>query len=561
MKRCASYEERGAITVLLITLLVFSIDGAVHRLLVSFYSLVFPHSSHDKELLVIGTVFFLLLIEAILYPLGGWLADVYFGRYRVIQASLWGMWGSIIVFTGGVLVGWQLNEQLYIVRVMIVYAVLPISFISLMVCFTSFSVNSLSFCLDNLTSANTVTLQRYVYYYVWSMKVGELVSLPAQFTICSRSIGDIETGLLYGMCVCVCLSIGVCLYHLSNGLNTHFQPQNPIKLIYSVVMYALKHKAPQRRSAFTYCLSYTPTRVDFCKTEYGGPFAEEKVEDVKTFGRIIMLLPVFTLVAVIRFGLEFILDKIPFKYGKVTYYLNQQEYCAWEVLAVYYCSRLVVIIGIPFYLLLNYFKVVQWCPTALRKIGLGLFLSFLNGATVLSLTLSHQLSTEHGNTTALGVPPSFNYLIILPFLLKGFSTLLYMPAIFEFIVAQSPHTMQGMIIGVGYSSQCLSQIVAALIYVIMRNVLPIPSKAVFNSYTIYVLLITSFGLFSLVVYVVASCRYTLRSRGDIRTVFRFVDDYYSKIVALEPRTEENDDNDDETLHSDANTSPSPMFVP
>ena len=29
---------------------------------------------------------------AVLYPFGGWLADVYFGRYKVMKVSIWIMW-------------------------------------------------------------------------------------------------------------------------------------------------------------------------------------------------------------------------------------------------------------------------------------------------------------------------------------------------------------------------------------------------------------------------------------------------------------------------------------
>ena len=59
--------------------------------------------------------------------------------------------------------------------------------------------------------------------------------------------------------------------------------RNPFTLIYKVVRYAIKNKHPQCRSAFTYCEDELPSRIDFSKSKYGGPFTTEQVEDIKTF--------------------------------------------------------------------------------------------------------------------------------------------------------------------------------------------------------------------------------------------------------------------------------------
>ena len=63
--------------------------------------------------------------------------------------------------------------------------------------------------------------------------------------------------------------------------------ENPFSLTYKVLKYAVKNKHPQCRSAFTYCEDELPSRIDFGKSKYGGPFTTEQVEDVKTFLRLI----------------------------------------------------------------------------------------------------------------------------------------------------------------------------------------------------------------------------------------------------------------------------------
>ena len=74
------------------------------------------------------------------------------------------------------------------------------------------------------------------------------------------------------------------------------KPKSPqsLKIIYRVLKFAAKHKAPLNCSAFTYWEEDIPSRLDLGKSRYGGPFTTEQVEDVKTFFRMLLvLLPVW----------------------------------------------------------------------------------------------------------------------------------------------------------------------------------------------------------------------------------------------------------------------------
>ena len=74
-----------------------------------------------------------------------------------------------------------------------------------------------------------------------------------------------------------------------------------IKLIYEVLNYAQKNKYPRLRSAFTYIDEEQPSRLDFGKHKFGGPFTEEEVEDVKTVFRLMPLLVASVVPAAISF--------------------------------------------------------------------------------------------------------------------------------------------------------------------------------------------------------------------------------------------------------------------
>ena len=76
---------------------------------------------------------------------------------------------------------------------------------------------------------------------------------------------------------------------------------NPYKMIFRILNFARKHKRPVGHpSAFAYCDTFKPSRMDYAKERYGGPFTTTDVEDVKTFIRLFLMLislgPIFTII-------------------------------------------------------------------------------------------------------------------------------------------------------------------------------------------------------------------------------------------------------------------------
>ena len=58
--------------------------------------------------------------------------------------------------------------------------------------------------------------------------------------------------------------------------------QNPCKLITEVLSFTRKHKFPHSCSAFTFSDDERPSRLDFAKERFGGPFTTEQAEDTKS---------------------------------------------------------------------------------------------------------------------------------------------------------------------------------------------------------------------------------------------------------------------------------------
>ena len=237
--------------------------------------------------LVTSTLYFLLnagvyepVPEVWLLPFGittsiaGWLADAFIGRYKVIHCSVWMMWLLMIAVTVSSVVG-QLDERYYYNYSKIVQSVL---FSLVSIGLGGFQANIIQFGLDQLHDASTTEITSFIIWYVSTLiSAGFIVQF--NFSCLSQ-----QNQLFILLFICISLTLAVILLISCNQwLIKEPATQSPFKLIYYVIKFAAVTKHPPRRSAFTYCEDELPSRIDFGKSKYGGPFTTEQVEDVKTF--------------------------------------------------------------------------------------------------------------------------------------------------------------------------------------------------------------------------------------------------------------------------------------
>jgi peptide/histidine transporter 3/4 len=156
--------------------------------------------------------------------------------------------------------------------------------------FAGYQANIYQFGIDQLLDASTNAIKSFISWFVWTYFTGGIAGHYIY-----ECIG--KQYYVVGQCfISICLTITLTTSLLLNGILIK-EPvvQNPYKLAYKVIKYALKNKHPQRRSAFTYCEDELPSRIDFGKSKYGGPFTTEQVEDVKTFLRVLSFTTFCTL--------------------------------------------------------------------------------------------------------------------------------------------------------------------------------------------------------------------------------------------------------------------------
>ena len=215
-------------------------------------------------------------------PLAGWLADVWLRRYKAVCFSMWIMWITVMLMTASgvvsVFVTSYSNINSYIREVLTIIA---------NVGFGGFFANIIQFGLDQLHDSSTNEIISFIIWLVWTYGITGYISYFAV-----NSVPD-EFSMLGNLVICGYLSIALgSIFIFDHLLVKEPSNRNSFKLIYHAVKYAIKNKHPTFRSAFTYSEDYLPSRIDFGKRKYGGPFTTEQIEDVKTFFRIVVIIAI-----------------------------------------------------------------------------------------------------------------------------------------------------------------------------------------------------------------------------------------------------------------------------
>ena len=233
------------------------------------------------------------------------------------------------------------------------------------------------------------------------------------------------------LCMCIVLSS----LFFSEGKCLIIEPKSPqsLKNIYRVLKFAAKHKAPLNRSALTYWEENIPSRLDLGKSRYGGPFTTEQVEDVKTFFRLLLVfLPVWLAVFSASIFGTFELKA----FDVITNDSESTEHClnsTYEVLTYspWWCSSITLLV----YKICVHSCIKNKFPSILKRLGFHLLL----------LTLLNTVYAFTGYIFRVSVWPSIAH----TWLYGSLGSLVTFTAI-EFMCAQSPYSMRGLLSGLNF---------------------------------------------------------------------------------------------------------------
>ena len=126
-------------------------------------------SADAKGITIMATI--QALSTLLLYPLAGWIADVYFGRYRVIKASLWLMWAGTIVLSFCFCITVLLSPGNERIQMALKVALWPVALLAMEVGIAGFKANVIPFGIDQLSTGSGDQLSAYITWFIFTFLI------------------------------------------------------------------------------------------------------------------------------------------------------------------------------------------------------------------------------------------------------------------------------------------------------------------------------------------------------------------------------------------------------
>ena len=433
--RIRKVKNKAAILILVWNFLVAS---------VFYYLSMYPHKFHP-------TWHMYSITWGLTLPIAGWLTDVYLGRYRVIRWSILIMWiASVLVVASSVLSqsveSYSIDYYIHVILLMIM------SF-----AFGGYQANVVLFGIDQLQDASTDEITSFISWYLFTYYCGGIILYFAHLCLDMTH----NSGILDELLVCICLTLMVIFTFLFEKVFLK-EPitQNPFQLVYKVIKYAIKNKHPRCRSAFTYCEDELPSRIDFGKHKYGGPFTTEEVENVKTFLRLLTVIFIVSALASGMFSSGVLGNQLILNSNED---FNNFNFTIKDTLsAAYYFggALLVPLYEFVFHPLLQ--KHLPCIQNYYWKLSMGAVSQIARIIALMAIDLTARQSyIKHNNITLQCIFAERSGIlssefdirwVILPHVLNSVSIITFATGALEFICSQTPYTMRGLLFGVMYGS-------------------------------------------------------------------------------------------------------------
>ena len=489
----------------------------------------------------------LLGLMQVLYPIGGLIADVRYGRYKVIKLSLINNWlGAVITTVIGVIFINNRNST----SLKVAEQVACIAFVVLYILgFGGFQSNAVQFGLDQLQDASSEELSMFLHWFVWTGQIGELIpGICAASAYCSGKAAFKVIGynviLLFVILNTLCLTLVCCK---RRWFNCEKVVGNPYRNVYRVLKFTAKHSKPLgHRSALTYSDDVRPSRLDFAKQKYGGIFTTEVVEDVKTFLRILLMLLAITPMFYFEVSTSYLFPLYGRHLGRNMSITGKCTY-EWMLFESGNLSTIISVIAIPLYIILVYPHIKRWVPRIIYRMGIGIALkvTFVIAMFIMQVVANYIATNEfkykclwfaeyrnnhnHHFTQTLEFPTQA--LTVLN-LLHGIASPLISITILEFLSAQSPHTMKGLLLGVFYAFRGLFITLGCVAtFPFAQEKLWGDHRGIFDCGFSYYLSNSVLGVIGLVVFLIAARWYRNRERDDPPYKHQYAEDYYSRYAS------------------------------
>ena len=516
-------------------------------------------SASNISIIITSTSLLVALVSIIFAPLSGFLADVRFGRYCVLSASICLMLGVCLIVsliavvrlmvTVGV---WQSKFYTQNVQPKML-ALTAVALLLLLPGLASYQANVIPFGLDQLLEAPSVSLALFIHWFVWADRLGKFVVqiVDAVYRCIEQWTDDIfmlPFALLLSVTVFFVLIV-VCLRKCLFNVNA--QQHNPYKIIYKVLVYTRNHRYPLQRSAFTYCDDEVPSRLDYAKERYGGPFTTEQVEDVKTFFKILVVLLALGPVFVLEIPASFFVTTLFAVHIEGASPAHDNHLCSARFILLEKGSitSLITLVLLPLFIWIVFSLLQQRVLSIFSRLWFSSLIYLFGVTSMFCIDLAGHIMSNGNSPNSTSMCMLIHHhrfehavlklhwaVMLVPYLLLGLGPPLATATTFEFISAQSPSSMKGLLVGVFIGLRAFFQFVSGV------ALIPFAYKRLWDSEHMrehppvtncgfgYLLFTCVVALISLILLSVVARRYKYRERDDRPFDQRFAVDVYSRYL-------------------------------
>ena len=510
----------------------------------------------------------ILAIIAMVYPFSGLIADVYCGRLKTVQISLLFILTFALLLCLAVIIVYSTNlhfmlmhvnlSAFHLPEVIVLCIILIVALVVYTIGLAGYQANFIQLGLDQLFEAPSHYLSLFILYTIWMFNLGSVpMTAILPLLLCDHQINGAAVGIyvsipfIISVLLIVLLTISWKKRHWFYVEPGHI---NPYKTVFKVIKFAKKHKYPLQRSAFTYGDNYLPSRIDFAKQRYGGPFTTEQVENVKTFLRIVIVLlsvgPLFTLEVPAAY---FVFPMFGFHMLHHPKHLGK-KYCTGEYLLLGSGNLMNILSTLVVYPVFIWVTVGGFCKRIrgfFSRIFIGAILCLmgvtsmvivdvvghvLQSGTTISNHTQCMFQVYRTNFTTV-IYPSLNMhwsVLIPPSIFLGFGPILIMTASLEFISAQSPQPMKGFLIGIFLRNPRSFPVPSFFSYSLKHpwdSGKLLENPPVTNCGFVYFLFTVVLGVIGLILFSIAAKKYKYRKRDEGLFRQQDVEDVYERYLS------------------------------
>ena len=411
----------------------------------------------DEDSTVTAQLF--LSCARLLSPVTGMMADMFVPRVKMMSFCLFvSFLGSVIqsmfhtVYETGII---QIPDSVY-------YIVHVTALIFLAIGSSGAYALLVPVGVDQMEGASETRLKSYFTWHYWFINLGALVA-AAKYLNPSNMFSDLHRSYVhlassYLATLSIWLAFIILIISNTFGLVQKNKPPRgtPLKQVVSVIKYALIKKYKKNyNNDYAHKAWFENVLV-----ENGGKYSYEQVQDVKTFFKILGVL----ISLIWYFGVDNLYNSIfPLQGAEFSGAKNNFE--STEVIFFADCLTLLLLLPLIEMVRIWFNKCYFGFKKILNKVLIGIIFGFLAILIALSVNtayyLIHQKSPNSSISIAVIIPQTVCIALSECFAFVG---------TMEFVYAQSPHQMIGLLFGIFQSIIGIGYYIPTIVYYILQRI-------------------------------------------------------------------------------------------